>query len=290
MAKAKKEREARKAEKEEIKAKKLLAAKEKFKKRRMEGMKPETELKKLTEYGDPEKKLLEYFETYHGNYKQYYGGRLLNPKNNNFWNLCLLFLCKYVEFITPSTKAYSHSVYRTWNQEFLNQNPSMRSFVDSIGKKDALGQMKHNTKDLKIAIEDYFMKKQRDIYDPSTESTPKERYKELQDLEETIEKRDKVIQGDLGYSHYRENMRRLRKKASDKIKSGFSSLKKSLSKRFGREQGVGASTTGGGRKRKNKRNKKKTHKKSIKRKPKITKRNKTTKRTKKKNKKHSRRP
>lgn len=280
MDKAKKERDARwaasKAEKEEIKAKKLQDAKKKLKERMMEGMKPETELKKLTEYGDPEKKLLEYFETYHGNYKQYYGGRLLNPKNNNFWNLCLLFLCKYVEFITPSTKAYAHSEYGTWNQEFLNENPSMRSFVDSIGKKDALGQMKHNTKDLRNAIEDTFMKKQRELYtepNPQRSLTPPDIYKEKQELYDTLTKRDEVVQND-GYADYRANMRRLRKKASNKIKSGFSSLKKSLSKRFGRNQGDGE---GGGRRRRRKtyRKNKKHYKKR---------------KSKKKHKKHTRRP
>ena len=87
-------------------------------------------------------------------------------------------------------KALHYDPNITRDQEFLKRNRSLKSFVDSIEKKDKMGQMKHNTKDLKNAIEDYFMKKQRDIQNPSelTELTPQQRNEEFQDLEKTSEK------------------------------------------------------------------------------------------------------
>lgn len=199
-------------------------------------------------FGGKTHALLEFFKRN----QKYYEESFLNPNSRNYWNLYLLFFCKNATFLVPSVKALHYNPNITRDQEFLKDNESLKSFVDSIGEKDALGQMKHNTKDLKNAIEDYFMKKQQtldqgDRTDPNTqrEKTPQEIYTERQNLHDTLKnlhdtltKRDEVVQND-GYADYRANIRRLRKTASNKIKSGFSSLKNSLSKRFGRNQGGG---------------------------------------------------
>ena len=185
--------------------------------------------------------------------QRYYEESFLNPKSRNYWNLYLLFCCKKATFHVPSVKALHYNVSDTRDQEILYKNESLDSFVKTIGKKDALGQMKHNTKDLRNAIEDYFRKQHREYTDPNPQRvlTPQDRQdrqKEIQGLYDTLTKRDEVVQND-GYADYRANMRRLRKKASNKIKSGFSSLKKSLSKMLGRNQGDGE---GGGRRRRRK--------------------------------------
>lgn len=208
--------------------------------------------------------------------KKHYDESFLNPKSGNYWNLYLLFCCKKATFHVPSVKALHYNPNITRDQVFLNENESLKSFVKTIGEKDALGQMKHNTKDLINAIEDTFMKKHREYTDPNTQSdsTPLEIYKERQKLHDTLTKRDGVVQND-GYAEYRANMRRLRKKTSNKIKSGFSSLKKSLSKRFGRNQEVEG---GGGRRRRKTYRKNKKHYKKIKSKNKKKKYTKKTRR------------
>ena len=144
-------------------------------------------------------------------------------------------------------------------------------------KKDKMGQMKHNTKDLKNAIEDYFMKKQRDIQNPSelTELTPQQRNEEFQDLEKTSEKGMRVAQTD-GYADYRANVRRKEKQQVRGLKvvlkrqrKGLSSLKKSLSEKFKRNKGG----EGGGRRRRKTYRKNKIHykKRKSKKKKKHTK-------------------
>jgi hypothetical protein len=205
--------------------------------------------------------------------QKYYEESFLNPKSRNYWNLYLLFFCKKATFHVPSVKALHHNVSDTRDQDFLKENESLDSFVETIGKKDALGQMKHNTKDLINAIEDYFRKKQQTLEQgdrtdlkPQRKKTPHEIYTERQNLHDTLTKRDKEVQNN-GYGDYRANIRRLRNTASKKIKSGFSSLKNSLSNRFGRNQG-------GGRRRRKTYRKNKIHykkRKSKKKKNKYTK-------------------
>jgi len=182
--------------------------------------------------------LLKFFKENQNSYEETF----LNPKSRNYWNLYLLFCCKKATFHVPSVKALHYNPNITRDQEFLDENESLKSFVKTIGEKDALGQMKHNTKDLINAIEDYFRKKQQKLdqggrTDPITQSdlTPR---MEKQKLHDTLTKRDKVVQND-GYGDYRENIRILRNTASKTIKSGLSSLKKSLSNRFGRNKGGG---------------------------------------------------
>lgn len=227
-----------------------------------------------TNFGVKTHDLLKFFKEN----QKYYEESFLNPKSRNYWNLYLLFFCKNATFHVPSVKALHYNPNITRDQDFLKDNGSLKSFVDSIGEKDALGQMKHNTKDLINAIEDYFRKKQQtldqgDLTDLNSqrEKTPQEIYTERQNLHDTLTKRDKEVQNN-GYGDYRANIRRLRNTASKTIKSGFSSLKKSLSNRFGRNQG-------GGRRRRKTYRKNKIHYKKRKSKKKKNKYTKKTRRS-----------
>lgn len=223
----------------------------------------------------PFDKLLMHFREH----KQYYGERLLDPKNNNFWNLYLLCFCTEAEFVTPSTKAFNHDVRRTYDAYHRNrledgELSEMGRIVENVGKKNILGQQKHNNRDMARAVLDSISAKKQALIDSrlgedlSVQSDVLDSVRD--DFQGLVERENKINELSNSWGKFRRGLRRGRNHVSRSLRK----FKKKLT----------GSGEGKSRKRKNKRNKKKTHKKSIKRKPK------TNKRTKKKHKKHSRRP
>ena len=77
----------------------------------------------------------------------------LSPSiSNSLWNMFLLGHCKDVTYYAPSLKTFEVDQRLHTRKDVLN--PNVQIFVNSIGKKNAMGFYEHNTKDLINALED----------------------------------------------------------------------------------------------------------------------------------------